>query len=235
MRRASLTALAVALLAACASASSAAPAAAAAPRVPVTQPLVILLQDHVARATASRRARVIEPVPARAAADEGAHRPARDGQRQRQGRQPLGACPAARPAERPHGLDPRRPDDPRRRRSGAWSSRSRPARSRSIATASSCARSRRSCPSPRRRLRTASSSSRRPGDLAARSRRPVRARHQRALGHLPGVRGRPGPDRASTAPTDCRTLSGVPPRTAASGSARVPSGGSHAASAPASR
>ena len=32
-------------------------------------------------------------------------------------------------------------------------------------------------------------------DLAARRRRPLRARHQRALGHLPGVRGRARPDR----------------------------------------
>ena len=45
------------------------PALAASPRarrpsVPVTQPLVILLQDHVARATASTHARVIEPVAA---------------------------------------------------------------------------------------------------------------------------------------------------------------------------
>jgi lipoprotein-anchoring transpeptidase ErfK/SrfK len=64
MRRATLTTLAVTLLAACASSSSAAPASAAAPRIPVTQPLVILLQDHVARATASRHARVIEPVSA---------------------------------------------------------------------------------------------------------------------------------------------------------------------------
>ena len=37
---------------------------AAAPAVPVTQPLVILLQDHVAHATASRNGRVIEAVTA---------------------------------------------------------------------------------------------------------------------------------------------------------------------------
>jgi lipoprotein-anchoring transpeptidase ErfK/SrfK len=64
MRRASLTTLAVALLTAGASSGLITPAEAAAPSVPVTQPLVILLQNHVARATASRQARVIEPVAA---------------------------------------------------------------------------------------------------------------------------------------------------------------------------
>jgi lipoprotein-anchoring transpeptidase ErfK/SrfK len=67
MRRASLTSLAAVLLAAVASAGLIAPAQAAVPAVPtvpVTQPLVILLQDHVAHASASRSARVIEPVAA---------------------------------------------------------------------------------------------------------------------------------------------------------------------------
>jgi lipoprotein-anchoring transpeptidase ErfK/SrfK len=64
MMRASLTTLAVALLTAGASCSLIAPAEAAAPAVPVTQPLVILLQDHVARASASEQAHVIEPVAA---------------------------------------------------------------------------------------------------------------------------------------------------------------------------
>jgi lipoprotein-anchoring transpeptidase ErfK/SrfK len=64
MRSASLTALAVALVAAGSSSALTAPAHAAAPAVPVTQPLVILLQDHVAHATASRNGRVIEAVTA---------------------------------------------------------------------------------------------------------------------------------------------------------------------------
>jgi lipoprotein-anchoring transpeptidase ErfK/SrfK len=64
MRRAALTGLAATLLATCTSSGLAASPRAAAPSVPVTQPLVILLQDHVARATASTQARVIEPVAA---------------------------------------------------------------------------------------------------------------------------------------------------------------------------
>jgi len=64
MRPAALTALALALVATAASSALAAPAHSARPAVPVTQPLVILLQDHVARASASRQARVIEPVAA---------------------------------------------------------------------------------------------------------------------------------------------------------------------------
>jgi lipoprotein-anchoring transpeptidase ErfK/SrfK len=65
MRRAALTALAVALSTAAGTSSAlAASPRAAVPKVPVTQPLVILLQDHVARATASTHARVIEPVAA---------------------------------------------------------------------------------------------------------------------------------------------------------------------------
>ena len=64
MRRLALIALALALVASCTSSALAAPARPARPTVPVTQPLVILLQDHVARATASQHARVIEPVAA---------------------------------------------------------------------------------------------------------------------------------------------------------------------------
>ena len=64
MRRAALTALALALIATGTSSALAAPARSARPTVPVTQPLVILLQDHVAHAAASQRARVIEPVAA---------------------------------------------------------------------------------------------------------------------------------------------------------------------------
>jgi lipoprotein-anchoring transpeptidase ErfK/SrfK len=59
-----MTRLALIPLALLALASGLAPATAgaAAPRVPVTQPLVILLGDHVAHASASTGARVIEPV-----------------------------------------------------------------------------------------------------------------------------------------------------------------------------
>jgi lipoprotein-anchoring transpeptidase ErfK/SrfK len=64
MMRATLPTVVVALLATCASPALAATPRAAHPSVPVTQPLVILLQDHVARATASTHARVIEPVAA---------------------------------------------------------------------------------------------------------------------------------------------------------------------------
>ena len=62
MRRPALIPAALALIA---TAISAAPAVAAdRGGVPVTQPLVILLQDHVAHASASMKARVIEPVAA---------------------------------------------------------------------------------------------------------------------------------------------------------------------------
>jgi lipoprotein-anchoring transpeptidase ErfK/SrfK len=64
MMRAALTTLTVAVLATCASTGLAATPRAARPSVPVTQPLVILLQDHVARAGASTHARVLEPVAA---------------------------------------------------------------------------------------------------------------------------------------------------------------------------
>jgi lipoprotein-anchoring transpeptidase ErfK/SrfK len=63
MRNAALIPLAVALVAA--GSVLATPALAAdRGRVPVTQPLVILLQDHVAHASASRQSRVVEPVAA---------------------------------------------------------------------------------------------------------------------------------------------------------------------------
>jgi lipoprotein-anchoring transpeptidase ErfK/SrfK len=62
MRRASLIPLTVALLAS--GSALAAPAFAAERSVPVTQPLVVLLQDHVARASADTHSRVIEPVAA---------------------------------------------------------------------------------------------------------------------------------------------------------------------------
>jgi lipoprotein-anchoring transpeptidase ErfK/SrfK len=62
MRRLALIPLASALLTA--GATLAATAGAAAPAVPVTQPLVILLGDHVAHATAHAGSRVIEPVAA---------------------------------------------------------------------------------------------------------------------------------------------------------------------------
>jgi lipoprotein-anchoring transpeptidase ErfK/SrfK len=60
MRRPALIPLALAL----AGAAFVAPALAQAPRVAVTQPLVILLQDHVARASADTHSRVVEPVAA---------------------------------------------------------------------------------------------------------------------------------------------------------------------------
>jgi lipoprotein-anchoring transpeptidase ErfK/SrfK len=62
MRRLTLIPLAAALLTG--GSALAAPAFAADRAVPVTQPLVILLQDHVARATADTHSRVIEPVAA---------------------------------------------------------------------------------------------------------------------------------------------------------------------------
>jgi lipoprotein-anchoring transpeptidase ErfK/SrfK len=64
MRSLALIPLAAGALALGACASLVAAAHAAAPHVPVTQPLVILLQDHIAHATADRHARVIEPVAA---------------------------------------------------------------------------------------------------------------------------------------------------------------------------
>ena len=64
MRSLTLIPLAAGALALATCASLATAAHAAAPHVPVTQPLVILLQDHVAHATADRGARVIEPVAA---------------------------------------------------------------------------------------------------------------------------------------------------------------------------
>jgi lipoprotein-anchoring transpeptidase ErfK/SrfK len=64
VKRLAVSALALALVASFTSSALAAPARSARPTVPVTQPLVILLQDHVARATANQHARVIEPVAA---------------------------------------------------------------------------------------------------------------------------------------------------------------------------
>jgi lipoprotein-anchoring transpeptidase ErfK/SrfK len=64
VKRLAVSALALALVASFTSSALAAPARSARPTVPVTQPLVLLLQDHVARATASQHARVIEPVAA---------------------------------------------------------------------------------------------------------------------------------------------------------------------------
>ena len=58
MRRLALVPVALAAVA------FAAPAQAKAPRVAVTQPLVILLQDHVAHASAATGSRVVEPVAA---------------------------------------------------------------------------------------------------------------------------------------------------------------------------
>jgi lipoprotein-anchoring transpeptidase ErfK/SrfK len=64
MRRPPLIALAAVLLATGAGSALATPAQAKAPRVPVTQPLVILLQDHVAHASADVHSRIVEPVAA---------------------------------------------------------------------------------------------------------------------------------------------------------------------------
>jgi len=64
MRTLTLIPVAAALLAAGSCASLATAAHAAAPRVPFTQPLVILLQDHVAHAAADTHSRVVEPVAA---------------------------------------------------------------------------------------------------------------------------------------------------------------------------
>ena len=64
MRRVTLISVAVALLATGTGSAFAAPARAADRSVPVTQPVVVLLQDHVARARADTQSRVIEPVAA---------------------------------------------------------------------------------------------------------------------------------------------------------------------------
>jgi lipoprotein-anchoring transpeptidase ErfK/SrfK len=64
MRCLALIPLAATLVVAGAGSAVAGPVRAVAPHVAVTQPLVILLQDHVARASASTQARVIEPVAA---------------------------------------------------------------------------------------------------------------------------------------------------------------------------
>ena len=63
--RRGVSALAVALLTAVTGGVLVAPAGAAGPRVPVSQPLVVLLQDHVARTRPSVHARRIESVRAR--------------------------------------------------------------------------------------------------------------------------------------------------------------------------
>jgi lipoprotein-anchoring transpeptidase ErfK/SrfK len=63
MRHAAVGTLGAALIAAGACCALVAPAQAAAPAVAVTQPLVILLQDHVARTAPDRSARAIESVP----------------------------------------------------------------------------------------------------------------------------------------------------------------------------
>jgi lipoprotein-anchoring transpeptidase ErfK/SrfK len=64
MRRAALIPLVTTLVIAGTGSALAGPVRTSAPSVPVTQPLVILLQDHVAHASASTQARVIEPVAA---------------------------------------------------------------------------------------------------------------------------------------------------------------------------
>ena len=64
MRRLALIPLATAALCASAVPSLASSTRTVAPAVPVTQPLVILLQNHVAHASASLGSRVIEPVAA---------------------------------------------------------------------------------------------------------------------------------------------------------------------------
>jgi lipoprotein-anchoring transpeptidase ErfK/SrfK len=64
MTRLALIPVAAALLAAATCTALALPASAAAAGVPVTQPLVILLGDHVAHASADTGSRVIEPVAA---------------------------------------------------------------------------------------------------------------------------------------------------------------------------
>jgi lipoprotein-anchoring transpeptidase ErfK/SrfK len=64
MRRPALIPVAAALLLAGAGSALVAPAQAKAPPVAVTQPLVILLQDHTARASADTSARAVEPVAA---------------------------------------------------------------------------------------------------------------------------------------------------------------------------
>jgi lipoprotein-anchoring transpeptidase ErfK/SrfK len=64
MKTLTLFPLAATVLALGTCASLATAARAAAPHVPVTQPLVILLQDHVAHATADTHSRVVEPVAA---------------------------------------------------------------------------------------------------------------------------------------------------------------------------
>jgi lipoprotein-anchoring transpeptidase ErfK/SrfK len=64
MKTVTLFPLAAVVLALGTCASLATAARAAAPSIPVTQPLVILLQDHVAHATADTHSRVVEPVAA---------------------------------------------------------------------------------------------------------------------------------------------------------------------------
>jgi lipoprotein-anchoring transpeptidase ErfK/SrfK len=64
MRRLALIPLAAAVLCASAMPGLAASTRTVAPSVPVTQPLVILLQDHVAHASASLTSKIIEPVAA---------------------------------------------------------------------------------------------------------------------------------------------------------------------------
>ena len=96
----------------------------------------------------ARTARVVEPVAALRPLTQVRTVLPVMGARQGQGRQPLGARPPARAAERPHRLDPRRPDDPLVHRVAPRRHGLDAARSRSSATASSCAPSRRSCRRP---------------------------------------------------------------------------------------
>ncbi len=191
MMRAALTTLTVAVLATCTTAGLAATPRAARPSVPVTQPLVILLQDHVARASASTHARVIEPVAALRPLTQvrtvlpvmGAVK-GKDGNRWVHVRLP----------GRPSGHTGWILADQTVRSSTEWRVvvKVSTAGSPSTATASWCG-----VPGGRAEgldadalravLRRGS-----PRHLAPRPRRPLRAGHQRTLGHLPGVRGRAG-------------------------------------------
>ena len=124
----------------------------------------------------------------------------------------------------------------RRRRSGAWSCK---VSARTVTGSFRDGLVVRTFPggraaNPRHRLRTASSSSRRRRASARRARRPVRARPQRPLERLPGVRGRPRPDRHH-GPTN---VEAYPECCLPRLHPRLPhrqQRGSHAASAPASR
>ena len=166
----------------------------ASPAVAVTQPLAILLQDHVARSAPDKRARAIESVPGlrpltkvRTTLPVIGSKKSRDGDRWVHVRLP----------GRPTGHTGWILADQTISSSTEWHVTVKLGARQVVVYRDGIAVrtfpavvGKTSTPTPRPVLRRGGGVG-----LGPRPRRPVRARHQRALRHLPGIRGRPRPDR----------------------------------------